>query len=127
MLLVSYRASFLSLKHWIRFVNCCDFKQQLRIGWRTKWGTLIEKIEDTLRILIEKIDDSLIIGELNTPCLSIRETLSYEFLFFGFEDILHVQLLEFLICVIDAQLFEAVHEEYFETEDIKQTDRWEFF
>jgi hypothetical protein len=43
-------------------------------------------------------------------------------MFFRFEDVRDIKLLQFLVCKVDAQLFEGVYNKVFEPKYIQQTN-----
>lgn len=71
-------------------------------------------------MLLQQVDEGLIVSVLDTLLVVLKPFLQVLFLF-SLEHVDYVQLLQLFVCVVYAQLFQAVHREVLETEDVQQS------
>lgn len=89
---------------------------------RSHRAPLIQQIEDTELIIINKFQHFDIIFEGNLPEF-VLQTFSDEYLFLQFEYLFEIYLVESLVCVVYEKLFQTVHSEHLKTIDIQETER----
>ena len=76
----------------------------------------VEDAQDAVRVLLDEVDASLVVLELNRPP---EDTLVLVDLLLRLEDAPQEELLQLLVGIVDAQLLEAVTIEALEAEDVE--------
>lgn len=94
------------------------FRKVARTWFRQLWF-LVEDVENAVRLGFNQIDAILIVNI--DDLLNAKPFLFVEQLFF-LEDAFIEELLQFLVTVVDTELFEAVDGKIFETSDVQHAD-----
>lgn len=78
-------------------------------------------MEDTQRIQFKEINNRLIVLKPYVVT-KLLQSLPQKLILLLFEDVWHVQLLQFLVGKVYEELLERIYGEYLETKDVKQAD-----
>lgn len=96
-----------------------EFVQECTVSPFRELGFLVNQSHDVERTNSDQVQSFLVVHELNV--LPVDGLIVVLFLF-QFEDVLHEELLQILVRIVDAELFERVRVEVLETEDVQDSD-----
>lgn len=101
-------------------MSLVQFVQQRHIGSLWEFALLVDQRHDVHRLGSDQVQRLLVVHKLNVLPVDRFEVV---LLLLQLEDVSHKELLQVLVRVVDAKLFEAVDVEVFETEDVQHSDR----
>lgn len=93
---------------------------KLLVGARPHRTRVVESVKYTKRRFIDNIYNFLVILILNFSQVVLQPLLN-KLLFFRFEHITYIQLLQFFVGKVYAHLLERINREILESKDIQQT------